>query len=252
MTKQLSHILLFILLFPSCMPNENVTTSLEYPKMLNQSIEQLINHKGYTVSYNPDRLIPNWAAYSLMKEKLNGTVPKDKGFYADPSVGDRTAKATDYKKSGYSRGHMAPAGDMKWDATAMHESCYYSNICPQNMKLNSGVWNVIENKVRKLANKCDVVYVVCGPIVPQKHQTIGANKVAVPSAFFKAILVCDKREYKSIAFICDNADLEGDCMQYATSVDSVESLLKMDLFYNLPDEIEDEVEARYVVDIMEY
>ena len=59
----------------------------------------------------------------------------------------------DYTKSGYDRGHMAPAADMKWNKQAMEESFYMSNICPQNPNLNRGDWNDLEEKSRQMAKK---------------------------------------------------------------------------------------------------
>lgn len=221
-----------------------VAHGLAIPKIKEERTEQLIEHLGYTVSYNTDWLIPNWVAYSITEEKLYGTVERDKGFYEDPEINGYTATASDYRNSGYSRGHMAPAGDMKWDTQAMYESCYYSNICPQDKGLNNGVWRIIEEQVRKIAKNTDAMYIVCGPIVSQNFQTIGQNKVAVPFAFFKAILVFKNGEYECTAFVCNNADLDKDYLQYMISVDRLERLIDMDLFYNLPDSVENMIESQ--------
>ena len=101
-------------------------------------------------------------------------------------------------KSGYDRGHMAPAADMKWSKQAMEESFYMSNICPQNPNLNRGDWNDLEEKSRQWAKKYGAVYIACGPIYDTKRpKRIGNNKVAVPHAFYKVILINDKKNTAS-------------------------------------------------------
>ena len=244
----------FILLFItfSCCHHRNtvdgqtVALGLESPKTndIKGNHAILVSHTGFTLSYNTQWRIPNWVAYELTASKANGSIKRDGGFYEDPAVGPYTATASDYKGSGYSRGHMAPAGDMKWDADAMHESCYYSDICPQDGGLNNGVWNSIEMQIRNATRYFDRIYVVCGPIVSEQPQTIGTNHVAVPQAFFKAILAVKNDSYSSIAFYCTNTNLPSPYTQYALSVDELEAHIGMDLFYQLPDAIEATVEAQ--------
>ena len=107
-------------------------------------------------------------------------------FLPDPDVRGAKAYSNDYTKSGYDRGHMAPAADMKWSKQAMAESFYMSNICPQNPNLNRGDWNDLEEKSRQWAKKYGAVYIACGPVYDHgKPKRIGNNKVAVPDAFYK-------------------------------------------------------------------
>lgn len=63
-------------------------------------------------------------------------------FCPDPAVPAMfSATNEDYRKSGWSRGHMAPAGNNKHDQTAMDETFYLTNILPQDIENNSGFWN---------------------------------------------------------------------------------------------------------------
>ena len=105
----------------------------------------------------------------------------------DPDCYEKQADNDDYRNSGYSRGHLAPAGDMKWDSVAMLESFYFTNCIPQDAALNNGKWNQLEMKTRSWAQQYGKVYVVCGPVY-QSDDTlrIGHNEVAVPDACFKA------------------------------------------------------------------
>ena len=99
------------------------------------SSQDIIEYEGFTVSYNSQWRIPNWVAYELTAEETDGPYSrKGKDFMADPTTSVLQADAYDYKGSGWSRGHMAPAADFKWSDKAMTESFYYTNICPQDVQ----------------------------------------------------------------------------------------------------------------------
>ncbi len=97
------------------------------------------------------------------------------------------AELDDYRGSGYSRGHMAPAGDMD-TAEAMAQSFSLANMVPQDQRQNAGPWNKIEADTRKyiMRAKGDV-YVFTGPVYAQRSEKIGAGRVAVPSHLFKVV-----------------------------------------------------------------
>ena len=149
----------------------------------------------------------------------------------------------DYRGSGWARGHMARHLDMKWKKEAAFESDYFTNICPQNKKMNGGIWLKIENKVRKLALQYDSVNIVCGPIfIDSIYGTIGYNKVAVPDFFFKTVLAFHNCHYHAIAFICPNDDRSLELIDVVTTVNYIESLTNFDLYKHLDDSIEESVE----------
>ena len=103
--------------------------------------EQIIEHTGHIVSYNSVWNEPNWVAWELTREETRAPYRKrNSDFEPDPLVKGKKITTHDYTKSGYTRGHMAPSGDMKWDEDAMNECYYTSNICPQNKELNAGLW----------------------------------------------------------------------------------------------------------------
>ena len=158
------------------------------PKMSDDIQELRIKRIAYTLSYNKTTLIPNWVAWHLTGEHTDGDIPRDNAYYEDESVPLPRATNEDYHESGWSRGHMCPAGDNKWDAETMRESNLLTNICPQHASLNSGLWNVIERDCRKWAKEFGSAYIVCGPVLlNEEHETIGKNKIVVPEAFFKVI-----------------------------------------------------------------
>lgn len=223
--------------------------NLEIPVSLNGLPEQILSRKGYTVSYNADRRVPNWVAWHLTPVHLKGNTKRSEStFHEDESVPEPRAVDADYVRSGYDRGHMCPAGDNKWSATAMNQSFLFTNICPQAPSLNRGDWNEMEQACRKWARQYGDLYIVCGPIFYKKRpRTIGKNKVAVPDAFFKVVL-CMKDTPKAIGFIYKNTDGNRPKGDYANSVDEVERLTGIDFFPSLPDKIEKIVEAKYNLD----
>jgi len=163
-------------------------------------------------------------------------------FDEDPMVKGVKVRHADYTHSGFDRGHMAPAADMKWDKQAMVESFYMSNICPQVHALNAGLWNTLENRVRTWARRDSAIVVVCGPIVPREYMTIGENRVAVPEYFYKAIVSPYSTSPQGVAFIMPNEDIDEPLYKYAVTIDSVETVTGIDFFYNLPDSLENYIE----------
>lgn len=248
-------IYLFILLLFSCVATtfaQKINLSnVEIPVINDNRSNRIITHKGYTVSYNYDWKIPNWVAYELTDWEVEGEVPRYDRFKPDPMVPQNaTATTNDYKYSGFDRGHMAPAADMKWDEQAMKESFYLSNICPQNPNLNGGVWKDLEEQVRDLASQKGRIFVVCGPIVNDTLNTIGENKVVVPQAFFKVLLQEDGGKIHTIGFVYENVSGRKPMASYAMSVDEVEEITNIDFFCSLPDKIERQTEA--VVDFSKW
>ena len=229
---------------------EDVTniSNLEIPKVLTNYNEQLIKHVAYTISYNHDWNLPNWVAYELTSDELCGDIKRTNNFAPDPLVHGDPVVTYDYTHSGYDRGHMVPAADMKWSEQAMRESFYMTNICPQNQNLNRGDWNDLEELARDWARKFGNIYIACGPIVYNEDITIGNNhRIVVPSAFYKVFLRKDKSSWTSIGFMFANEAGNKPLMTYMTSVDDIENITGIDFFYNLPDSIEANIESDFQI-----
>lgn len=204
----------------------------------------LLQRVGYTVSYNPEMRIPNWVAWYLTPQRLEGAASrKGHPFQADEDIPAPRVDTYDYMRSGYDRGHMCPAADNKWDAEAMRESFLFTNICPQNHNLNAGDWNEMEMQCRAWAKTWDGIYIVCGPLLYRRqHKRIGEHKVVVPEAFFKVVL-CLKGTPKAIGFIYKNEKGNRPKGDYVNTIDEVERLTGFDFFSALPDSLENKIEA---------
>lgn len=220
--------------------------SLEIPEYNNNDI--IVKHKYYILSYDEQNEIPKWVAHILTRDRVNKIVVKrTDDFREDPNVPTKSALPEDYKGSKFDRGHMLPAADMRWDKEAMSETFYMSNMVPQARKMNSGIWNEIETKVREWAKLYDTLYIVTGPIIAQKNPLrIGKiNKVTVPDYLYKAILRKNNGELVAIAFIVPNQNKlkSYNMFDYIYPIDSVEKKTGLNLYYKLPDEIENKIEA---------
>ena len=211
--------------------------------------EIIIKKKAYIVSYNLDTKNPNWVAWHLTREHTDGPIGRSNFFYEDDEIPIPRATNDDYKGSGWSRGHMCPARDNKWDEAAMYESFSLINVCPQNASLNSGLWNSIEIDCRRWANQFGDIYIVCGPLLMrQEHETIGINQIVVPEAFFKVVL-CLNGEPKGMGFVVKNNAGTKKRDLYYNSIDQVERITGMDFFPALPDDIEEEIESKLDMDL---
>lgn len=221
----------------------------EIPQVQRLKYLQVIEHIGYTVGFNTEWNIPCWVAYSLTDEELEGDARRKNTFSPDPMLKGEPVLHQDYSNSGYDRGHMAPAGDMKWSEQAMEESFYTTNICPQNRNNNAGDWKDLEEMVRDLAREYGEIYICCGPIVTDASRTIGRErKIVVPQAFYKVLLrQKDDGSWTSIGFVMPNEAGNRPLMTYMHSVDEVESITNIDFFYQLPDSLEQIVEQDYTI-----
>lgn len=169
---------------------------------------------------------------------------KGKDFRQDTTLKLPQANDNDYKKSGWSRGHLAPAGDFKWSDEAMWDTFFYTNCCPQDIQLNQGQWETLEEKVRGWAKIFGRVYIVTGPIIGNNiNGTIGNNNVIVPDAFFKAI----RTEDQAIAFVMYNHNNNANLQKCAMSIDALERATGLDFFSELSDETENIIEGTYLL-----
>lgn len=223
----------------------SLSEGLEIPVSHARAGGEILHRTGYTLSYDADMKTPQWVAWELTKEEVTtGNQKRADTFVADPDVKGAKAYTKDYTGSGYDRGHMAPAGDMKWSQKAMEESFYLSNICPQEPNLNRGDWNDLEETCRKWAKKYGRIYIACGPIYQSKSvKRIGNNKVGVPDAFYKVVLMNVDKDPLAIGFVFPNTSGNHPLEQYVTTVDEVEAITNIDFFPALDDAVENRIEA---------
>ena len=230
--------------------------SLEIPVLETYVPSQILEYTGHTLSYNKDTRLPNWVAYELTATEAEGDNPRKDKFARDPQAEGAQGSKEDYRNSGWDRGHMAPAGDMKWDTKAMDETYYFTNICPQNHELNNGDWKELEEKCRDWAVKYGSIYIVCGPIITNNtHGRLGENQIVIPDKFYKVVLIQKDGKYHGAGFLFTNYPKRESRIStkpgpnrplesYLVTIDEVEAATGIDFFPKLPDSVETAVEKQ--------
>jgi endonuclease G, mitochondrial len=216
----------------------------------------LLDKRYFVLAHDDSLKIPRWVAYHLTRGHLrNANHNRTEDFRADPDLteGDR-AELADYRRSGYDRGHMAPADAFARSRTAMSATFVLSNMTPQRPRLNRGKWKQLEAEIRELARAHGEIWVVTGSLfvtreeVPlQRVRFIGRNHVAVPSHLYTAVLCAHgDDDFEMFGFIMPNAlhGVSGPPSEFVRSIDDIERLSGLNLFSELPDELERRLERQ--------
>ncbi|WP_435578902.1 DNA/RNA non-specific endonuclease [Gilvibacter sp.] len=148
----------------------------------------VVSHDYYTLSYNETHEQANWVAYTLREEQVVNNDFDRPYFEQDPKVKSKSAHWRNYKNSGYDRGHLVAAADMEFSYDAFKDTFFTSNISPQLHDFNSGVWNYLEQRVRRWAKENDDVFVITGGVLKNPIDAIGSEQVSVPAAFYKIVV----------------------------------------------------------------
>jgi endonuclease G, mitochondrial len=203
---------------------------------------QIVVHDNYTLSYVEKYEQAEWVAYELKSNEISNSNFQRPFFIEDHQVKTGSADWRNYKRSGYDKGHLCPAGDRKFSKKAFEETFLTSNISPQKHDFNDGIWNRLEQKVRYWASKYDGVYVVTGGVLENGLVTIGNENVAVPNYFYKVILDNDNGKYRMIGFLVPAVDSEKALYEFVVPVDEIERRTGIDFFPQLNDATETRLE----------
>lgn len=219
-----------VLILPAYASQSACKEFLEYG--IPSQSDALLCRTGFALSHDSATKSPRWVAQRMTPERLVAAVPRSDRFLPDPDLpkGQR-AELEDYRASGYDRGHMAPAADMRWSAQAMRESFYLSNMAPQiGAGLNRGIWSELESRIRQWVERRGELFIFTGPVFETpvtKAQRIGPNAVAVPTHFYK--IVFDPVRIETIAFVIPNAAQQGRRLEeFITSVRDIEHRTGLD------------------------
>jgi DNA/RNA endonuclease G (NUC1) len=243
----------------------NVHLALGNPSNAVVDLEQpnnyLMEKPSFALSYNRDKGTPNWVSWHLEND-WTGTLPLTETFRADPAVSPEwyRVQSTDYLASGFDRGHMTPNTDRNNAASIpLNQATFLmSNMVPQAPDNNQGPWADLESSLRTLLPENEI-YVVSGPAGVGGSgdngpaTTIANGFVTVPAYTWKVALVLPtgagdvsrvNAATRTIAVIMPNQNgIDSDWHSYLTTVDAVEALTGYDFFANVPDNIENAIEA---------
>ncbi len=206
-----------------------------YPKT--NTTDTILSYEGFDIGYSEQFEQASWVAYVLTRAEVDsGSVERTDNFQPDLSIASGSASLKDYRGSGFDRGHLAPAADMKWNRQAMNESFLMSNMSPQVPSFNRGVWNRLERQVRRWALQKDSLYVISGPVLQSITSFIGDNQVGVPGSYFKVVVDLSPPDHDFIAFLLPNTRSSANLHDYAITVDSLEKVTGYDFFAAAPDQ----------------
>ncbi|CAO4146821.1 DNA/RNA non-specific endonuclease [Methylorubrum aminovorans] len=204
--------------------------ALTNPKLADRAVP--LCFEAFAVLHSGASRTPLYAAERLTRRSVAAArrVERADAFHDEDRLPeDDRASLADYVRSGYDRGHLAPAGDMP-SAAAQAESFSLANIVPQNRALNRGLWAAIEESVRRLATERGEIFVVTGPVF--EGRSVGAIKgrVLVPTQLFKAIY--DPRTGEAGAYLAPNA---AGAEWRAVPLTTLRDIAGLDVFPALPE-----------------
>lgn len=197
------------------------------------------SEKGrYCYNYKPEHAISEWVAYRLARNELEGEkIKRSTRFKVDSTVrvrGWRTATDADYYRSSFNRGHLVPSSDRIMNKDENTATFNYSNVAPQHARFNSGVWLMVESKVKEWAYAYAEAYIIVGAIVDKDFKYIGENKVAIPTHFYKCVALRYNGVWHGVGFVIPNEkDVSDDFTRYRMSINKVEKIVGKDLFPNI-------------------
>ena len=222
--------------------------------------------RNYAFSYDPDALVANWVAYPLYDQFTKSRVVRydkvtttNKAWASDPilaaagkpTINVASGASYQWSNKGYSRGHQLPSADRLGGAMANIQTFYTSNTAPQLTQFNGGLWEDLEESVRSWSsssNSTDTLYVVTGCLVDKDCPTVAdhdGKAVAVPKAYYKALLRLSKGGYIGAGFYFDHKEYPSTetLKEHALSLKELETKTGMSFFVNLPAETATKVKA---------
>lgn len=212
------------------------------------STSSILRREGFTIGYDRVNYQARWVAYMITKQELDGHSKRSSHFYPEPEVAGYSATDSDYRKSGFDRGHLAPAADMAWSERSMRESFSYANVSPQKPAFNRGIWKKLEEQVRNWSREFDTIWVVTGPVFDSINNNRLNNRITIPTHFYKALLSHHRQHWQAIAFLMPNQGSTDPVQQYTLSVRRLEKVTRIDFFHLLPDSVENAVEENCSID----
>jgi endonuclease G len=224
----------------------NATTSIE------DETNYLIERPQYALSYSRWEGAPNWVSWHLGYPDLGGA--DRSSFRTDTSLpgGWYRVTTSNYTGTGYDRGHLCPSGDRTATPSDNQATFLMTNIIPQAPDNNQGPWAELEDYCRDLVRQGNELYIICG--ADGSLGAIAAGRVNIPAYTWKVIVILPEGDDDLERISTDThviaVDIENrngirhhDWRDYRVSVDWLEYYTGHDFLSNIPDDIEDILEA---------
>jgi len=209
------------------------------------------NMRNWSYVWDDENMVASWIAYPMNSAIIGDNIKRTDNWSYDPLLPSSRqpllAKGYRDGNSGWrSRGHQIASADRLYDFSQNSTTFYYTNMTPQESSFNGGLWNSLEMKVRGIAKRCDTLYVITGCVTKGSKGYCLDNsgrKVTIPVAYYKAVLAYSRKPgfghsgYMGCAWYYEHREYKSGKVNRddAISIDSLEKILGMDLFVNLPD-----------------
>jgi endonuclease G len=218
------------------------TSKIDVELIPSASQNAIVEHDYYMLSYREEYEQAEWVIYKLEKRHLTYDDRKRPYFIEDPKVKSKSADWRNYKRSGFDRGHLCPAGDRRFSEYAYNETFYTSNISPQKNDFNAGIWNRLEQKVRQWCKKYGDLYVITGGVLENGLEEIGDEDVDVPNAFYKIVFRRKGDKIEALAFLFPHEESTQPLSSFLVAIDVLEAKTGIDFFKNQEKEYQEELE----------
>lgn len=238
---------------------ENVkgdVTLIETPKLAGGSNNWYatfyVNNKpNYSVEWDSNWKIPRWVCFSFDNETKVKRVKRSDAWGWDGIIEPAKYIGQSDFARGYDRGHMVASNDRTYNTQANHQTFYYVNMTPQLSGLNQKFWATMEQWVQDKARSQflgnnDVMYVVKGVAFNGGKPSKWSNSsLAIPDYYYMALVVNKNGQYHGMGMWVEHKPIgsnERSISDVAMTIDEIEKRAGVDLFHNLPDDIEEMVE----------
>lgn len=202
--------------------------------------DQKLENQFYSICYTFTHRVAKYAAHWLTLETISGNQSRTNDYRKDNRV-EGAVGARDYAKTGFDRGHLVPAADMKINRSAMSESFFMTNMTPQRPGFNRGIWQSLERALRKMVKEKGSAYIITAPLLDAGLPQLSKG-ISIPESFYKIAYFPKTREM--IAYLIPNFSQKGRRIsEFRITVDELEALSQIDFFSQLEDHLEDRLEA---------
>lgn len=259
---------------------DNVSvTGYEIPHLNDQNVyaDHYVTMDGvqilnYALEWDNTKRHANWVAFTFDTTTSADNVKRTDAWSVDPKLpAEMQVQESDHKNDGFDKGHLCASEDRVYLKEANEQTFYYSNMSPQLKDFNGGFWRKLETRVQTWGRSTadgvyDKVYVTKdgtlnkllknfkGTTVNGGTPTTDANGftihgLACPEYYYMAVLSQKDDVFHAIAFLVPHKEgmtenpSSDELKEYVVSVDKLEEETGIDFFCNLPDVLENEVEA---------
>lgn len=235
-------------------------TLLELPRLSGKASDYFITHRvesdnrvNFSLEYDVEAHHARWVCFSFDKVTASINTSRSDAWSWDPMVPSQyEVFRNDFESKSFARGHLIASHDRVFSPEANRQTFYYTNMSPQRHTFNEGIWLQMEQSVqswgRSLKND-ELLYVAKGGTI-REEQIEGKRsngRIVVPKYYWMALLKKSGERWHAVALLAEHAKpakTPGRLLPYALSINELEEFTRLDFFFNLPDDIEEQVEKQ--------